>query len=414
MALASHPPSGRREVRRRPLVVLALAGLMLVAGAIPVLAADEDDDVVRPDYELIEEALGIIAGEYVDGSILTQDDLTVGALRGIVDALGDSGHTVYLTEEEMALEEEELMGRVSGIGVLIDQRAGVPLIVSVLDGSPADRAGMQAGDIIVSVDGADTLRLPFDEIADRVRGEVGTSVRIGVERPGAPNLMELDIVRSEVLVEPATWAFVPGSDVALVRIVQFSTDSGRAANDAVRGALDAGATAIVLDLRGNPGGLVHAALVAAGAFLDGGVGYREIDADGDLREVPVSADWLIAPDIPLVVLVDYGTASAAEILAAALRDNGRARIVGEQTFGAGTVLNTIELSDGSALRLAVRKWLTPAGEDVFRVGLEPDEVVALPLGTRPLDPGDLVGMSADDFRSSQDLQLLRAVELIGG
>jgi carboxyl-terminal processing protease len=150
----------------------------------------------------------------------------------------------------------------------------------------------------------------------------------------------------------------------------------------------------------------------AGSFLTKGVAYQEQGRRGPPRDVHITTGWTLAPDIPLVVVVDYGTASSAEILAGALRDNGRAPIVGEQTFGTGTVLNTFQLSDGSALRVGVLNWLTPSGEAVFRVGITPDEVVELPLGVVALEPGDLLGMSATDFSGSDDVPLRHAVGLI--
>lgn len=391
----------------------ALLTVWLLASAANVgLAAQDDEDVPILDQELLEEVLDVIGERYVDGDALTTENLTLGAIRGIVDALGDDGHTSYLTEEELRVEQDALDGRVVGIGVVVDQRVGSPEIISVVDGSPADLAGLRAGDVIVSVEGSDTARLSVDDIADLVRGQVDTRVTIGVERPGAAERLDFDILRGDVEIDPVAWAFAPGSDVAVIRIVQFSAQAGREARSAIEAALEAGANGIVLDLRGNPGGLVDEALVVAGSFLETGVAYQEQGREGTPRDVSVTPGWSLAPDLPLVVVVDFGTASSAEILAAALRDNARARIVGEQTFGTGTVLNTFTLSDGSALRVGVLNWLTPAGQAVFRVGIAPDEVVELPLGAVALEPGDLVAMSAIEFADSDDVPLRHAVRLI--
>ncbi|MFV2062146.1 MAG: S41 family peptidase [Chloroflexota bacterium] len=405
-----------RRLRR---VVLALSSFVLVAAlSVSTSAAqatdpDPGNEPAEPDFALLKEALTIIEDRFVDGAAVSSEDLSSGSIRGMVEALGDDGHTVYLTPDELAAERDALEGRVSGIGVVMDQRAGAPLIISVIDGSPADLAGVRGGDVIVSVDGVDITRIPLDELAGLVRGEVDTVVRIAVERPGESEPIDLRIVRSNVQVDPTSWAFVPGSDIAVVRIVQFSAQSGRETQEAIEAVLEGGATGIVLDLRGNPGGLVDEALVVAGSFLSDSVAYQEQGRDGPLHAVRVKTGPTIAPEIPLVVLVDYGTASSAEILAAALRDNARAVIVGEQTFGTGTVLNTFELSDGSALRLGVLRWLTPDGEDVFRVGIAPDDKVGLPQGAVALVPGDLVGMTSADLARSSDLPLLRALERFG-
>jgi carboxyl-terminal processing protease len=392
------------------LVLLVLALLPLATSG---LAQDASEDGTPTlDSELVAEALRILDERYVDESALTTENLTAGAIRGMVEALGDEGHTAYLTPEEYAAEQDALDGRVLGIGVLLDQRSRAPLVISVMDGSPADRAGLRAGDIIASVDGVEASRLPLDELARLVRGEAGTRVRLAIERPGEADPIDVTIVRESVEIEPASWARIPGSDVAVVRIVQFSQSAGARSREAIADALAAGAGGIVLDLRGNPGGLVNEAVDVVSAFLDGGVAYREASGDGSVRDVAIPDGRAITTDAPVIALVDYATASSAEIVAAALRDNERGVIVGEQTFGTGTVLNTFELSDGSALKVGVRTWLTPDGETVFRVGVRPDHEVRSAPGAPLLRPADLASMTADDFASSGDLALRRAVGLL--
>ncbi len=383
---------------------------LAVALAVPAIAAD-DTDAPTLDEDLIAEVLELLEERYVDDDALTTKNLSVGAIRGIVDALGDDGHTQYLTEEEYKVEQEILDGRVAGIGVVLDQRSSAPLIISVVDGSPADNAGVQAGDIIATVDGVETARLPLGELGGLVRGEPGTLVRLGIERPGGAELLDIGILRADVEVDPVVWAMAPGSDVAVIRIVQFSVGSGHQVREAVEQAIDEGTTGFVLDLRGNPGGLVNETLNAMSAFLDEGVAFLERGRDEDAIEVSVDPGRALDTELPIVALVDYGTASAGEILAAGLRDNGRARIVGEQTFGTGTILNTIRLSDQSALRLGVREWLTPAGEGVFRLGVTPDEHVSLPLGSTRLSPPDFLTLTPVDFETSEDVPLRHAVRL---
>jgi carboxyl-terminal processing protease len=294
---------------------------------------------------------------------------------------------------------------------VLDQSSAAPVIIAVVDGSPADRVGLRAGDIIVAVDDVETARMPEDELVDRIRGEPGTVVSLGIERPGVEGVETLRVARGDVEIEPVTWAMAPGAEVAVIRVVQFSVGSGFRLRTAVQDAVEAGATGLVLDLRGNPGGLVVETLNAASAFLDDGVVYLERGRDDQVEPVRVEPGRVVDATIPLVVLIDYGTASSAEILAAALRDNGRATLVGERTFGTGTILNTKRLSDGSALRLGVQEWLTPAGQAVFRVGVEPDEEEVLPHGAVRLGPGDLVGLTPAAFAESEDVPLRRAVAL---
>ena len=394
----------------RRLTIASLAALALATTAVPGSVVADDPPAL--DEELIAEVLELIAERYVDDDVIDGDTLSVGAIRGMVEALGDDGHTQYLTEDEFKVEQEVLEGRVAGIGVVVDQRSGAPVVISVVDGSPADREGLRAGDVIATVDGKETARLPEGELAELVRGRPATLVRLGIERPGEAAIQQFSILRADVEIDPVTWAMAPGSDVAVVRIVQFSVGSGHQVHEAIKQARNEGATGYVLDLRGNPGGLVNELLNAASAFLDEGVAFLERARDTEPIEVSVDPDRAVDPDQPVVALVDYGTASSGEILAAALRDNGRATVVGEQTFGTGTILNTLRLSDGSALRLGVREWLTPAGESVFRVGLAPDEEVAMPLGGMRLGPADLLSLTPIDFENSDDVPLRHAVRLV--
>jgi len=205
---------------------------------------------------------------------------------------------------------------------------------------------------------------------------------------------------------------VPGTTIADIGINQFSDGAARDTRRALRRALADGATGVILDLRGNPGGLVQEAIGVSGLFLpEGTTVYQEEYRGGDRIDV-TTQDEPVAPDVPLVVLVDEGSASAAEIVASALHHNGRARLVGQRTFGTGTVLNFFPLSDGSAIRLGVLRWLTPVGASVFDTGVGPDTVVELPETGLILYPEALDGLDARGFRRSDDTQLRRAVRLL--
>jgi carboxyl-terminal processing protease len=365
------------------------------------------------DFGVFWEALDLIQQKFVGRADVDPQTLTYGAIRGMVEALGDTGHSVFLTPEQAQAEQDALNRNVVGIGVVIGGKDGQIVITSVVPDSPAQQAGLKAGDVIVAVDGQSTAGMSPEELVANVRGDAGTSVTVTVQRPSTTETLDFTITRQTINFPSVSWTMVPGTDIALIRYSQFgagSADELLAARDA---ALGAGATAIVLDLRGNPGGYVDEAVKSASQFMHDTVVYISQNADGS--EEPVKTqDSIPSTDVPLVVLVDNNTASSSEIMSGALQAAGRAPIVGETTFGTGTVLNAFELSDGSYVNLAIQRWLTPTGELIFGKGITPDDVVALGPDDVPIEPADLRDMSADQLASVTDRQLLTAISVLGG
>ena len=364
------------------------------------------------DVGLLWEALDIVRRNYVDRSALEpSSDLTYGMLDGLVRALGDPGHSSFMTPEQVKAARDDLSGSFSGIGAFLGEQGASPIIVSVISGSPADRAGLRSQDRIITIDGAPAENLSVEEVVRRVRGEVGTTVRMTILHPDEATPVEVSIVRERIEVPPVQWSMIPGTTAAMVRIVQFSEGTTEALQKSIAAAKLAGATAIVLDLRNDPGGLVDEAVGSASTFQSSGDVYLRQDAEGKQTAVAVRDEP--STDLPMVVLIDYGTASSAEILTGALQDAGRAKAVGTRTYGTGTVLNEFPLSDGSALRLGVEQWLTPKGRFIFPDGIEPDVPVTLGSNVFPLEPVDLGTMSSADIVASGDAQLLKALDLLG-
>jgi len=363
------------------------------------------------NFGLFWQALEVIRENFVGRDDVTEEQITYGAIRGLVEALGDTGHSIFLTPEAVQAERESLGGTVVGIGVLLGERDDRIVIVSVIDGGPADRAGIRAGDAIVEVDGQSVTGLAPEEVAPKVRGGAGTTVVVTVERPSTGERLEISIVREQLSFPAASWAMVPGTDIAHLRLVQFSSGAAAQLQAARDEAVAAGATSFIFDLRSNPGGFVHEAVDTASLFLTEEVVYIRELADDQRIPVPTN-DTIPATDAPLVVLIDEGTASSAEIVSAALRSAGRAELVGDTTFGTGTVLLNFDLPDGSAIRLAVERWLTPDGELIFGRGIEPTIPLPLAVDEIPLDPNEVSQLAPGDIPNLPDSQLRRAIELL--
>jgi carboxyl-terminal processing protease len=363
------------------------------------------------EFALIREAWDTVHKNYVDADSLDDRELAYGAIDGLTEAIGDTGHTTFMTPEERATRSAALSGSYVGIGAEVDSTPeGLPLIVGVFRGSPADKAGLSSGDVILAVDGRTTIGEDLDSVVGRVRGEAGTTVVLTVRSGDEGPKRDVRIVRADVQIEPVSWAMVPGTKTAMLRLEQFSSGAGRKLRTALEEIKAAGADRLILDLRGNPGGFVNEAVAIASEFLRSGNVYVERNAAGEEKATAVVPGG-VATDMPLVVLVDKGTASSAEIVAGAIQDAGRAKVIGELTFGTGTVLGEFELSDGSALRIGTVEWLTPKGRVIWHEGITPDEVVDRPDDVEPIVPDDLKTMTANDVPDLREPQVKRAIEL---
>jgi carboxyl-terminal processing protease len=360
--------------------VSVVAGLVL--GAYRLGARDIAGDGGAEGLEVVEDAYRRISEQAVNPP--DQEELVRGAVEGMVGTLDDTYAEYYDAGEYEALNAQ-LDGTIVGIGVVLDDTETGLVVQSVLPDSPAEGVDLRPRDRIVTVDGEDVRDLDSALAVDRVRGDEGTQVTLGVERDGRPPF-EVTITRAEIRVPNVQTAELPG-EVGYVQLRQFTDAAGDEVRDAVRELVDGGADALVLDLRGNPGGYLPAAVEVAGAFV-ADQEVVSVGADPDTaREYTTDADP-IAPDLPLAVLVDEGSASASEIVAGALQDLGRAEIVGETTFGKGTVQTIAPLPGGSGgLKLTTARYYTPDGASIDGVGVRPDTEVASADGT-PLGPED--------------------------
>jgi len=318
-----------------------------------------------------------------------------------------------MTPEMVQEQHNYTAGEFEGIGAYVEMRDGFVTVVSPIDNSPAQAAGVLAGDVVTAVDGKDVSGLSLQEVVQMILGPAGTTVTITFFRPETSEELTLAIERARIELQNVTWAMLPGTTVALVRIAGFSERVGADLKASIDAAEAQGATGLILDLRNNPGGLLSEAINVASQFLppDTVVVLRQ-DAKGDVKEEPVSAG-ADRTDLPLIVLVNQGSASASEIVSGALQDYKRATLVGETTFGTGTVLNEFPLSDGSAILLATEQWLTPKGRVIWREGIVPDEVVDLNGPVQLLVPETAGDLTPEDMAASPDTQVLRALQLLG-
>jgi carboxyl-terminal processing protease len=365
----------------------------------------------RQSLALFAEALDTVRDDYVDREAIDPEKQTYGAIEGMLDTLGDEGHTRFLTPEERERNREGLSGSYVGIGVTLESEDEEVVVTSPVEGSPADEAGVEPGDVVVAVDGESVREEDLSEVVEKIRGPEGTRVELTVLRDGEERVFDLE--RIEIETPAASWVLIPGSDVAHVRLSSFSDDSAEKLGQAFEEARAAGARRFVLDLRNNPGGRLDQAVEMAGDFLQpGSVVYVRQDASGEREEIRVEGGSE-PTDAPMVVLVNDGTASSSEILAGALRDNDRATVIGETTFGTGTVLSEFVLRDGSAILLGVAEWLTPDGDYIRETGIVPDEKVSLGEDAEPLTPDEARDLSREEILES-DAQLRHAFEKIQG
>ena len=402
----------RRSIVRVLALALAIVASMLAAYAYgrsqsPASLSGENQESVR----LYAEALKEVEDDFVDQEAVDPKEQTYGAIQGMIESLGDEGHTRFLTPEEVDSNRRGLSGKYVGIGVQLENREEEVVVSAPIDGSPADEAGVKTGDVIVAVNGESVEGKDVSEIAEKVRGPEGSPVELTVRR--GEEDQSFDLEREELAVETASWNLIPGTDVAHLRLASFPQDAAEALRSAMDEATKAGAKRFVLDLRDNPGGQVDQAVAVAELFLGPDeVVYVRRDASGDKDEVRTSDD-AEPTDTPVVVLTNGGTASSAEIVAGALRDNGRAEVVGGTTFGTGTVLAERTLSDGSAILLGIAEWLTPNGDFIRESGIEPDVEAELAEGQEPLIPDEQEEMSREEILGA-DAQLERALEALEG
>ncbi len=357
------------------------AGLMLVRGvladrqpAAPPAATPAAPAVAKSEHELLDEVAEHVRREYVDP--VAPGVLEQAAVEGMVKSLDP--HSTFLDAAEFDEMQVSTAGSYSGVGIEVTEQDGKMLVVAPIEGSPAERAGVKTGDVLLEVDGKAVEPGTLDQTIDRMRGHAGSSVHLVLAREGEPKPLEFDLQRSEVHVHTVRAEPLPGR-YGYVRITHFSDSTPGdfdAAVLALQSASQAPLRGLVLDLRDNPGGVLESAVGVADSFLDSGMIVRADGRTTEARFEMDATDGDLLAGAPVVVLVDRGSASGAEIVAGALRDHGRATLMGERTYGKGSVQTVMPLSNGEALKLTTSRYYTPSGRSIQERGLEPDVKIA--------------------------------------
>jgi carboxyl-terminal processing protease len=379
--------------------------LMPATGQLPVIndilpsspAVQPDQEAVTPGelqalFAPFWEAWNIVHEQYVEQPI--DDELLMqGAIRGMMDALGDE-QTFYMEPQVYENETSSLQGQYEGIGAYVDTDGDYLTIVSPIEGSPADQAGLQPGDKVIAIDGEDMTGVAPEEARLKVLGPEGTKVTLTVTREGAPDPLEFTITRAQIEIRSAEGKMLE-QNIGYIDINTFGEQTTSELRAALDDLLQQNPRGIIIDLRNNPGGYLSTSVEVASEFIDEGVVLYEEYGDGR-RDTHRALGNGQATDIPLVVLINEGSASASEILAGALQDYERATLVGVKSFGKGSVQNWVPLSNNQgAARVTIARWLTPDERQIDHIGLMPDVIVE---------------MTAEDFESELDPQLDAAME----
>lgn len=341
------------------------------------------------DTEVMKEAYRQLAANY-DGD-LDANKLSDGAARGMVKAVGDD-YTTFLDKEEAAEFNKSLNGEVSGIGAEIGVRNLQPTVLRVLDDSPAKKAGLKTGDIFVAVNGTSVAGETASGVADKVTGEAGTTVKLTMRR-GSESL-DFSITRAQISDPSVRWSV--SDDVGILTISRFDDNTGSLARKAAKEFIDKGVKGVIVDLRNNGGGYLTAAQEVASLWLDSGKTVVTEKSRGQVTETVKASGNPTLKGKKTIVLVNGSSASASEIVAGALKDYQAAILVGEKTFGKGTVQKVINLSDDRILKVTVARWYTPQDRNITKEGIQPNQTVK---------------MSSDDNNAGRDPQMARAKEL---
>ncbi len=362
---------------------------------------NQNETAATVDYNLLWKAIELVNERYIERPI-DQQKILYGAVKGAVEAVGDP-YTTFFEPKELTNFQTDLRGSFGGIGAEVGKKDNAIVIIAPLKDSPAQKAGILAKDIVVSVDGQSTAGWSVEEAVEKIRGEKGTTVTLSLFRDGKDRPFDVKIVRDEIKLQSVKWEFKEVGEgankktIAIISMSRFGDDTNTLFGQAVNEILKKNVSGIVLDLRNNPGGYLQTAVDVASEWLNKGeLVVAEAHSDGRTENYNSKGNARLAP-IRTLVLINGGSASASEILAGALSDHKIAQLVGEKSFGKGSVQELDNLPGGSAVKITIAKWITPSGKNLNHDGLQPNIEIKL---------------TEQDITDGKDLQMEKALEEI--
>lgn len=349
------------------------------------------------DFSLFWDAYGKLQEKFISPEKIDNQKIVYGAIEGMASSLGDP-YTAFFNPTDGQRFQQDLSGSFQGIGVEVGIRKSQLTVIAPLDGTPGQKAGLKSGDMIFKIDGKDTANMTTDEAVNIIRGAKGTEVTLTIFREGWSDTKDIKIVRDTIKIASMKWELK--DDIAYIKINQFNETLSDDFRTAALQILNSPAKGIIVDLRDNPGGYLEVSQDLAGWFLPRGETVVKEDFGKDKEQVVYKAEGNGSlGNYPVVVLINQGSASASEILAGALKDNRNVKLIGQKSFGKGSVQEVVNLRGGSFLKITIAKWLTPKGTSISDVGLEPDVKVEL---------------TEKDTVANKDPQLDKALEIIKG
>lgn len=407
---------GQNGVRNALLAMVSvlIAVMLFAVGFLTRVAVEPDDPATQADSdraastsaidpELLQDIISILEEDFVDPSRVDEELLYEGAIQGIFTQLNDP-HSTYIDPNTYALSRDDFSGAFQGIGATVAKEGDYVVIVRPLPNTPAERAGIKGGEEVLAVDGESAEGWTVDQAVLKIRGPRGTEVELLLRHPDGRE-ETVTLKREDVLVASVD-TLPPGgvlrdssgadaTDIGYIRINSFTSRTPQELTAEIESALARGVSGLILDVRGNPGGLLNETIEIADMFLDNGVVLTQVDRDGRRAQFEAGAGTIT--DIPIVIVQDEFSASGSEVLAAALQDNGRGMVVGSQSFGKGTVNHVRELPNGGAVYVSIARWLTPNGQQIEGAGVTPDVPVTL---------------TPEDIEEGRDVAVHRAIDAL--